>query len=214
MIIATIKDDKYSSSCQVSLVDQKVRASTLLGVEMSSEQQTAAALMLASRPFGQLGISLDLLKSSLDKSSIVQVADSIAARLLQNPEHWIGSSLDEDVAIALLRAMKGQKLGLGVLGAQSLKKIEPPQDPFSEPDVKPGKNVLAFVAAFGVLRLTEEKICGLSAATLLAACFGLKTGWADVAPVITNLLSLSKLRLNPGKVVTWLTNLEVDLDEK
>jgi hypothetical protein len=201
-------------SLQVSLVDQKVRASTLLEVEMSPEQQTAAALMLASRPIGQLSTSLDLLKSSLDKSSTGQVADSIAACLLQNPEHWIGRSLDNDVAVALLRAMKEQKLGHGVLGAQSLKKLAPPQDPFSEPDVKPGQNVLAFVAAFGVLRLTEEKICGLSAAALLAACFGLKAGWGAVVPVITNLLSLSKLRLNTGKVVSWLTNLEVDLDER
>lgn len=201
-------------SSQVSLVDQKVRAATLLGVEMSPQQQTVAALMLASRPIGQFSISLDLLKSSLDKSSTVLVADSIAACLLQSSEFWIGCSLDHEVAAALLRAMKEQKLGLGVLGDQSLKKLLPPQDPFSEPDVKPGHNVLAFVSAFGVLKLTEEKLCGLSAAALLAACFGLKVGWDAVAPVITSLLSMSKLKLNTGKIVGWLTNLEVDLDER
>lgn len=194
-------------------MDQNIRAATLLGIDMDPEQQTAAALMLASNSTSQLTVSLDLLKSSLDQSSTVQVADSIAAYLLQSPDHSYACSLKNDVAVALLRAMKEQKLARSVLGAQSLKKLAPPEDPFSEPDLEPGENILAFVSAFRALRLTEEKICGLSAAALLNACFGLKVGWDAAAPVITNLLSLSKLRLNAGKVVDWLTNLEVDLDE-
>ncbi|XP_059476683.1 uncharacterized protein LOC132197418 [Neocloeon triangulifer] len=197
----------------VLLVDQKIRATTLLNLDLDQGQQEAAALMLASCPPGHLHSSLNLLRKSLSKSTVAQVADSLAASLLLNPKQQFSSHFDNCVALALLRAMKKSDAAHGVLGNLKLSNVVAPCDPMDAPDPKPRNNLMAILLAFGQLRVTDKATRLLSAAALLAACYNLKDGWDVAIPVLVTLFSEIENNFNLGKLIKFTNEATVNADE-
>ncbi|CAB3376473.1 Hypothetical predicted protein [Cloeon dipterum] len=193
-----------------TLVDQTVRATTLLELEMNKEQQEAAALMLASCSMGHLSTSLELLTEKLKKSTLTKVVDLLAASFLQSPNRTFSDYFDSHVALALLRAMKEKDIARGVLGNMTLKQAETPCDAMSAPDVKPKGEVLQFVRAFGQLHLTDHTLRLLSATSLLAACHGMKNDWSEAIPVFIRLLCDLERKFDMDKLLAWINKASVD----